>query len=64
MEYEWGTDAQRVLPNANNAAGDGHNGPDYDVVICADCVYAGASVEPLLASLCQVISHRFVPHII
>lgn len=49
VEYEWGTDVQHLLAGRNSAGGSG-----YDVVVCADCVYAGASVEPLLASLCEV----------
>lgn len=28
----------------------------YDIILCADCVYAKSSVEPLLATLCQVRS--------
>lgn len=55
MEYEWGTDPGRVLGGATSTVGSDANGTDYDVVVCADCVYAGASIEPLLASLCQVI---------
>ncbi|CAN0437214.1 unnamed protein product, partial [Scytosiphon promiscuus] len=51
MEYEWGTDAERVLDSVNTATVDGTNGSGFDIVICADCVYAGASVEPLLESL-------------
>lgn len=63
VEYEWGTDPERVLASANIAADDSADAPDYDVVICADCVYAGTSVEPLLASLCQVMCDPFVPRI-
>eukprot|EP00903_Cladosiphon_okamuranus_P012218 g11458.t1 len=53
--YEWGTDAQHLLTDQNSAGNPSAAGiTGYDVVICADCVYAGASVEPLLASLCEV----------
>lgn len=48
MEYDWGTDAHHILAGRNSVP------TGYDVVMCADCVYARASVEPLLASLCQV----------
>ncbi|CAN0274141.1 unnamed protein product [Scytosiphon promiscuus] len=60
MEYKWGTDAERVLDGVDTAAVDGANGSGFDVVICADCVYAGASVEPLLESLCQVCGENTV----
>ncbi len=50
VEYDWGADAEQLLPVGGGSAGS----YGYDVVICADCVYARASVEPLLASLCQV----------
>lgn len=52
MEYDWGTDAKRLLEGRNSSGS--CDGTSYDLVICADCVYASASVEPLLASLCQV----------
>lgn len=55
VEYEWGTDARHLLTGRNSAGNASHaGGTGYGVVICADCVYAGASVEPLLASLCEV----------
>lgn len=50
VEYDWGTDAQELLDRRRVSSG----GIGYDLVICADCVYARSSVEPLLASLCQV----------
>lgn len=52
VEYDWGTDAKHLLQR-RKSSGSG-DGTSYDLVICADCVYASASVEPLLASLCQV----------
>lgn len=51
VEYDWGTDAQELLERRRVSSG----GAGYDLVICADCVYARSSVEPLLASLCQVM---------
>lgn len=55
VEYEWGTDAQHLLNGRNGAANaSAAGGAGYGTVICADCVYAGTSVEPLLASLCEV----------
>lgn len=55
VEYEWGADAQHLLAGRNSAGNaNATGGTGYGVVICADCVYAGASVEPLLASLCEV----------
>ncbi|CAB1110416.1 unnamed protein product [Ectocarpus sp. CCAP 1310/34] len=58
MEYDWGTDAKRLL-EGRKSSGSG-DGTSYDLVICADCVYASASVEPLLASLCQVCGDNTV----
>lgn len=49
VEYDWGADAKELLAGRRRAS----NAPGYDVVICADCVYARASVEPLLESLRQ-----------
>lgn len=58
VEYEWGTNAQHLLAGRNSAGNaSAAGGTGYGVVICADCVYAGASVEPLLASLCEVGDH-------
>ena len=55
VEYEWGTGAQHLVTGRKGAGKAGAAvGTGYGVVICADCVYAGASVEPLLASLCEV----------
>ena len=57
MEYEWGTDARHLAAGRKgNGAGNASpaRGAGYGVVVCADCVYAGTSVEPLLASLCEV----------
>lgn len=51
VEHDWGTDAHHLF-SVGRSGGDGPAG--YDVVMCADCVYARASVEPLLESLCQV----------
>lgn len=51
VEHDWGTDAHHLFSAGRNH-GDVPAG--YDVVMCADCVYARASVEPLLESLCQV----------
>lgn len=49
VEYDWGADAHNLLAGRNGGVPAG-----YDVVMCADCVYARASVEPLLESLLQV----------
>ncbi|CAM9588829.1 unnamed protein product [Ectocarpus fasciculatus] len=58
VEYDWGTDAKRLVEGRKSSGrGDGNS---YDIVICADCVYASASVEPLLASLCQVCGDKTV----
>lgn len=54
VEYDWGTDAQELLERRRVSGG----GIGYDLVICADCVYARSSVEPLLATLCQVMRCR------
>ena len=51
VAYDWGTDAQELLERRRVSS----DGIGYDLVICADCVYARSSVEPLLASLCQVM---------
>lgn len=49
LEYDWGADAKELLVGQRHA----NDAPGYDMVICADCVYARGSVEPLLESLCQ-----------
>lgn len=49
LEYDWGADAKELLVGRRHA----NDAPGYDMVICADCVYARGSVEPLLESLCQ-----------
>ncbi|CAM9144956.1 unnamed protein product [Pylaiella littoralis] len=55
VEYDWGADAHNLLAGRNGGVPAG-----YDVVMCADCVYARASVEPLLESLLQVCDESTV----
>eukprot|EP00904_Undaria_pinnatifida_P014254 jgi/Undpi1/995/HiC_scaffold_10.g04459.m1 len=56
VEYDWGTDAEELLERRTVSSG----GIGYDIVICADCVYARSSVEPLLATLCQVCDENTI----
>ncbi|CAM9132841.1 unnamed protein product [Chrysoparadoxa australica] len=53
LPYTWGDDCSELIeagePQGTKEAGVKEGG--YDIVVCADCLYAQASVKPLLAAL-------------
>lgn len=60
-EYSWGHDVRGLMAYRSNhdeskpgIAVSTDNDKGFNVVVCADCLYATSSVEPLLFSLRQV----------